>query len=115
MGGRVFKRCTKCRREVTGRRCTKPGCAGANVVWAFVVNLTRGGTGARRRLVRSGFQAKQEAERAQAELVAETLSGYVAPAKITVKAYLIERWLPRTRTLKRPRFAAALMRVAALG
>jgi integrase len=73
------------------------------VVWAFVVNLTRGGTGARRRLVRSGFQTKQEAERAQAELVAETLSGYVAPAKITVGAYLIERWLPRTRTSPKTR------------
>lgn len=103
MAGRVFKRCTKCRREVTDRRCTTPGCAGANVVWAFVVNLTRGGNGARRRLVRSGFKTKQEAEKAQAELVAETLSGYVAPTKLTVGAYLIERWLPRTRTSPKTR------------
>jgi hypothetical protein len=67
-------------------------------VRAFVVDLGRGGDERRRRALRSGFETRQAAEQAQAELIAEKLSGYVAPSKLTVKAYLRDRWLPRTRT-----------------
>jgi len=103
MAGRVFKRCTKCGRAVPHRQCGNPECANTKIVWAFVVDLGRGGNGRRRRALRSGFDTRQAAEQAQAELIAEKLSGYVAPSRLTVKAYLLDRWLPRTRTSPKTR------------
>lgn len=103
MAGSVFKRCTKCDRTVTGRRCSNPDCEGGRVVWAFVIDVGKGGNGKRRRAMRSGFETKQAAEQAQAELIAEKLSGFVAPSKLTVELYLVERWLPRTRTSPKTR------------
>jgi integrase len=72
-------------------------------VWAFVLDLGKRGDGGRRRALRSGFETKQEAEQARADLIAETVSGYVAPSKLTVAAYLVDRWLPRTRTTPKTR------------
>ncbi len=103
MAGSVYKRCTKCRRAVSGRRCANAGCNGTRVVWAFVIDLGQGGDGKRQRALRSGFETKQAAERAKAELIAETLSGYVAPSKLALGSYLLDRWLPRTRTSPKTR------------
>ena len=103
MAGNVFKWCTTCRRAVRDRRCTNPECTGTRTVWSFVIDLGRGGDGKRRRAFRSGFETKQAAEQAQAELIAEKLSGYTPPSKLTLETFLLDRWLPRTRTSAKTR------------
>jgi|FLYM01.1.fsa_nt_gi integrase len=103
MAGSVFKRCTMCDRTVTQRRCSNPDCEGGRVVWAFVIDVGKGGNGKRRRALRSGFETKQAAEQAQAELIAEKVNGYTPPSKLALGTYLLERWLPRTRTSEKTR------------
>lgn len=103
MAGRIFKRCTMCDRTVAGRRCSNPDCDGGRVVWAFAIDVGQRGNGKRRRATRSGFETRQAAEHAMAELIAEKLNGYTPPSKLALETYLLERWLPRTRTSTKTR------------
>lgn len=103
MAGRVFRRCTACRRTVKHRRCENPDCLGTRVVWAFSVDVGHGGDGKRRQVLRSGFESKPEAEDALAALVAARSRGYTPSKSLTVAEYLLDRWLPRTRTSEKTR------------
>lgn len=98
MAGRVYRRCTQCRRTVKHRRCENPDCSGTRVVWAFTVDVGHGGDGKRRQVLRSGFASRDEAEGALADLVAARRNGYTPTKDLTVADYLLDRWLPRTRT-----------------
>ena len=99
MPGSVFKRCRGCGRRIkpSKRNCDNAGCAKPGVGWAFVIDLGRRGDGKRRQVLRSGFESKGEAERALDEFVDQSRKG-VEPTGMTVSDYLLERWLPRTRT-----------------
>ncbi|MBW3576167.1 MAG: site-specific integrase [Actinobacteria bacterium] len=99
MPGNVFKRCRGCGRRIKPKKrgCDNPKCAKPGVRWSFVIDLGRRGDGKRRQVLRSGFETKGEAERALEEFVNQSRQG-VEPTNITVKDYLLDRWLPRTRT-----------------
>ena len=103
MAGRVFHRCTACRRTVKHRRCENPDCTGTRVVWAFAVDVGHGGDGKRRQVLRSGFESKEDAEEALADLLAARRAGYTPTRDLTVAGYLLDRWLPRTRTSEKTR------------
>ena len=103
MAGRVFRRCTACRRTVKHRRCENPDCTGTRVVWAFAVDVGHGGDGKRRQVLRSGFESKEDAEEALADLLAARRAGYAPTRDMTVAEYLLDRWLPRTRTSEKTR------------
>ncbi|MDP8932030.1 MAG: site-specific integrase [Actinomycetota bacterium] len=99
MPGTVFKRCRGCGRRIKPKKrgCDNRKCAKPGVRWSFVIDLGRRGDGKRRQVLRSGFETKGEAERALEEFVDQSRQG-VEPTNITVKDYLLDRWLPRTRT-----------------
>lgn len=103
MAGRVFRRCTACRQTVKHRRCENPHCTGTRVVWTFVVDVGHGGDGKRRQVLRSGFTSKDDAEEALADLIAARRTGYTPTRDVTVTEYLLDRWLPRTRTSEKTR------------
>ena len=103
MAGRVFRRCSACRRTVKHRRCENPDCTGTRAVWAFVVDVGHGGDGKRRQVLRSGFESKEDAEEALADLLAARRAGYTPTRDLTVAEYLLDRWLPRTRTSEKTR------------
>ena len=93
--GRVYRRCNRCARptaQKSGRRCRRTPCPG-EVRWAFVIDVAPEGA-KRRRVARTGFSTKGDADAALSSLKAEISSkgGYKAPQKITVGAYL-DRWL----------------------
>lgn len=98
MPGRVFKRCRGCGRQVKSRTCKNQDCTRPGIGWAFTVDVGRRGDGRRRQVSRSGFETKQAAETALTELLAASRSGYQPSTTLTVRDYLLERWLPRTRT-----------------
>ncbi|MGH9890829.1 MAG: tyrosine-type recombinase/integrase [bacterium] len=60
-------------------------------------------TGRRKRKWHSGFKTKREAEQALAKIVTQLGAGaYVEPSKATLGEYLLNEWLPATRTTIRP-------------
>jgi integrase len=73
--------------------------------WSVVIERDRDPvTGKRRREWHSGYQTRREAERARIELLAGLQRGeHVEPSKLTVGAYLVDRWLPACRVRVRPR------------
>jgi integrase len=104
MPGNVFKRCRGCGRRIKPKKrsCGNPKCKNPNVGWAFVIDHGRRGDGKRRQVLRTGFETKGEAERALDEFVDQSRKG-VEPTSITVGEYLLEKWLPRTRTSEKTR------------
>ncbi len=60
-----------------------------------------------------GYETRGEAEDALADLLAAVNAGtWIAPSRMTVAEYLVDRWLPRTRTSEKTRADRALnMRV----
>ena len=93
--GRVYRRCNRCALTTdtkAGRPCPRSACPG-EVRWAFVIDVAPEGA-KRKRVARTGFATKGEADAALSSLKAEisTSGGYKAPEKITVGAYL-DRWL----------------------
>jgi hypothetical protein len=64
----------------------KPGS-----VWCFVIDLPRGGTGARRRRWCSGFTTKKQAQTAASALSDLGRGVYVEPSAMTVSDFL-QRW-----------------------
>lgn len=104
MRGSIYKRCTTCGNKVEGRRCGSDVCEGDTVTWAFVVDAGRKPDGSRRQVKRMGFESRAEAEDALTELIGSINSGtWVPPSRLTVADYLMERWLPRTRTTEKTR------------
>ncbi len=99
MRGSVFKRCTVCGARVPGRSCATTGCSSSSFTWAFIVDAGRKPDGARRQIKRMGFDSRAQAEEALTELLASMHAGtWVPPSRLTVGDYLLDRWLPRTRT-----------------
>lgn len=71
--------------------------------WYVVFDLERSPNGKRKQKWHSGYATKRDAERALAGLLAAAYDGsYVAPHKMTVAHYLLERWLPAASTTVRP-------------
>jgi hypothetical protein len=103
MKGWVYKRCTSCGRAVPKRSCVNPDCGGAEYRWAFVVDVGRHADGRRRQVLRGGFETKRAAEDALEALVTQRRSGFDPPRKLTVREFLLDRWLPRTRTSPKTR------------
>jgi hypothetical protein len=103
MKGSVFKRCTTCGRVVRQRACEHPACSAGGYSWAFYVRLGRRGDGKSRQMQRSGFSSKRLAEQALAAAIAEHRAGFDPPSQLTVADFLLERWLPRTRTAPKTR------------
>ncbi len=98
-GGSVFKRCRGCGRRVksSDRDCHNAQCANPRVGWAFTFDLGRRGDGKRRQVLRTGFETKGEANQALETFIDHARAG-VEPTTTTVRQFLLERWLPRTRT-----------------
>lgn len=103
MAGTIYKRCTSCGRKVDDRSCDRSGCEGAPFTWAFSVSLGRRGDGSRRRVLRSGFATKREAQAGLDEARTNSSSSIARNTSLTFGDYLIERWLPRTRTTEKTR------------
>lgn len=103
MAGTIYKRCVGCGRKVAKRTCTNPDCDGDRYSWAFSTLLGRRADGSPRQVLRSGFDTKREAEAALEEARSNSATGYVAPRKLSLESYLLERWLPRTRTSEKTR------------
>ncbi len=99
--GRVYRRCTKCGRTASdGRRCDQ---CGGQVLWAYAIDVAAVGA-KRRRVSGSGLATKQAATNALNEVLEESRStvGYVEPSKLTLAAFVRERWLPAVRPTLRP-------------
>lgn len=71
--------------------------------WVVVVDIGRDENGKRKQKWHSGFERRRDAEAALAEIIGRVEKGsYVESSKITVGAYLTERWLPAIKTRVRP-------------
>jgi integrase len=98
MSRQVFKRCTRC----TGRTRLGPGerhcprCNSSEYTWGFVVDIGDDpATGKRRRRRGGGFATRRDAEVALREVLTKRDRGQlVQPTTMTVRAFLIDQWLP---------------------
>jgi integrase len=71
--------------------------------WAVVVDVGYDESGKRLQKWHSGFARRKDAERALTEVLGRLESGtYVAPAKLTVRGFLEDEWLPAIRASLRP-------------
>lgn len=71
--------------------------------WYFWVELDAGPDGKRRQKSKGGFRTRKEAERAFAEFRDAVRNGaYVEPTKTTLGQFLVDEWLPSTRSTVRP-------------
>jgi hypothetical protein len=71
--------------------------------WCVVVDLGRDEHGKRRREWHSGYETKRDAEAARVEILGRLQRGeHVAPSKLTVAAFLEDRWLPARESTLRP-------------
>jgi len=77
--------------------------------YVYVVELDRDTDGKRRQRWRSGFRTKREAESALTDALAALKAGEdVAPDKLTVGAFLTDRWLPSAAATLATRHAVAV-------
>jgi integrase len=101
MSRQVFKRCTRCtdrtRLGPGERHC--PRCGGSEASWGFVVDIGPDPvTGKRRRRRGGGFATRREAETALREVLTKRDRGQVVPTTtLTVRAFLVDQWLPAMR------------------
>jgi integrase len=71
--------------------------------WCVVVDVGRDEDGKRLRKWHSGFVRRKDAERALSEILGRLDAGtYVAPAKLTLRAFVEDEWLPAVRGTLRP-------------
>jgi integrase len=71
--------------------------------WTVVVDVCYDENGQRQQKWHSGFARQKDAERALTEILGRLESGtYVEPAKLTVRSFLEEEWLPAVRASLRP-------------
>jgi integrase len=94
MKGQVFFRESKA--QANPARARKAG------TWTYQFDVPKAG-GGRRYLTRGGFATKRAAEAALVEALAEhgrTPNATVEPSKMTLERFLVDEWLPTTRSLK---------------
>ncbi len=98
-GGSVFKRCRGCGRRIKSRDrdCVNSNCPNPQLGWAFTYDLGRRGDGKRRQVLRTGFETRGEANEALDAFIDQARAG-IEPTSMTVRQFLMDRWLPRTRT-----------------
>lgn len=95
MKGSVYKRCSRCGRNVRGRSCKGCGSHAAN--WAYRVRSGKDAQGRWIEQRRGGFPTRRDAERALAEIVASLYDGtFVASDSRTLGEFLMDEWLPAT-------------------
>jgi integrase len=71
--------------------------------WAVVVDVGYDENGKRQQKWHSGFTRQKDAERALIEILGRLEAGaYVEPAKLTVRGFLEDEWLPAMRASLRP-------------
>ncbi len=71
--------------------------------WMYRIEGSLRADGSRRQIKRRGFATKREAQEAEAKAVSEIASGaFVAPSRLTVGAFLTERWLPAIEHTVKP-------------
>jgi len=75
--------------------------------WTVVIDVGRGADGKRVRKWHSWFPTRKAAEQARTKLLASLDAGaYVPPTKLTLRGFLLEKWLPTITTTVRPTTAA---------
>jgi len=90
--GSVFRRCHGCRAKVVGAACS---CGSETSSWAFRVDIGSETREGRSQKLRSGFESRQQAERALRDLLHKVdRDRYVDRNDLTVRAYLETEWLP---------------------
>lgn len=88
-------------RQRHGTHCARRGPC--RCPWAFVVELTRGGTADRRQVTRSGFATLKEAKDARADVLRQDQLGLIpSDRKITTAAFLEQWWVWRTEQHEEP-------------
>ena len=88
--GSVYRRCTGCRRRITGPHCP---CGHGRYTWTFAVDVAPPGASARQQVRRGGFERKQDAlDAMQAELVDRRRGTHIQPTNLTFGDYA-KRWL----------------------
>ena len=101
MSRQVFRRCTRCTERTRlgpgERHC--PRCGGTEASWGFVVDIGPDPvTGKRRRRRGGGFATRREAEAALREVLTKRDRGQLVPTTtLTVRAFLVDQWLPAMR------------------
>lgn len=96
MTGSVYKRCSACGRNVSGRSCDH--CDSTSYQWAYRVYVGKDVNGRWREKRKSGFDTKREAQRALTEVVASLYNGtFVHTRDLTVAEYLRDEWVEATR------------------
>ncbi|HET6873754.1 MAG TPA: site-specific integrase [Acidimicrobiales bacterium] len=71
--------------------------------WSVVLDLGTDETGRRVRKWHSGYATKRDAQRARIELLGRLQQdSYVEPQKMTLRAFLVDEWLPGVRASVRP-------------
>ena len=74
-----------------------------SILWYVVVDLPRGADGKRRQKWHGGFNTKKAAEAVRARLVHELTTGfYVEPSRMLFSEWLVDHWLPVTKTRVKP-------------
>ena len=93
MTGSAFRRCRGCRAKFVGRECD---CGSSEYSWAFRVDLgSRTGKGRRVQKLRSGFESRQEAEKALRELLhLVDHDRFVDQNDLTLQTFLEAEWIP---------------------
>ena len=95
----IRKRCTSCGATIPDKICPK---GHRRSTWSFTVDVNPSGA-PRKQLTRSGFSTKVEAQRALDEFkIASSRGEYVEPSRLTVGAYIDERWIPAVQARLRP-------------
>jgi integrase len=93
--GTVYKRCSRCGRTVPSRVCDR--CGSGPMAWAFRVRVGKDADGRWIEERRSGFETKAAAQTELTALLADVGDGsHVPRSDLTVKAFLLDRWLPAT-------------------
>ncbi len=93
-GSGVFRRCGKCSRKVTERRCEH--CGHDKSSWTWIADVQRPGQ-PRKTKMKGGYASQREAKEARnAELAAREAGTFIEPTKLTLAEYLAG-WLPAIR------------------
>ena len=95
----IRKRCSSCGATIPDKVCPK---GHRRWTWSFTVDINPSGA-PRKQLTRTGYSTKVEAQRALDEFkIAASRGEYVEPSRLTVGAYIDERWIPTVQARLRP-------------
>lgn len=88
--GTVYRRCTRCKKRLSGRGRRCPACGHLGATWGYVVDLGVSSAD-RMQKTRFGFASKELAEAALVAVRSESMAGtYVEPSRVTLGDYLRE-------------------------